>query len=101
MENLGAIRITKSAQCKFGAILVCIFFHVQNNFPSFGIVGWKTNKLVVVQINEYIEHMGESFEILMTRYFDDFKKSMKKRMRIPISLLEKHYNDICFLVDVD
>ena len=37
-ENLGAIRKSKGAQCKFGAILVCIFFFVQNEFPSFGIV---------------------------------------------------------------
>ena len=27
-ENLGAIRRTKRAQCKFGAILICIFFYV-------------------------------------------------------------------------
>ena len=33
MENLGAIRRTKGAQCKFGSILVCIFFYVQNEFP--------------------------------------------------------------------
>ena len=26
---------------------------------------------------------------------------MKQRMRIPISLVEKHVNDICFLVDID
>ena len=37
----------------------------------------------------------------MTSYFEDFKKSMKVRMRILVSLVEKHYNDICFLVDVD
>ena len=46
MENLGAIRRTKGAQCKFGSILVCIFFYVQNEFPSFGKVGWKTNKSI-------------------------------------------------------
>ena len=28
MENLGAIRRTKGAHCKFGSILVCIFFYV-------------------------------------------------------------------------
>ena len=28
MENLGAIRKTKGAQCKFGSILVCILFYV-------------------------------------------------------------------------
>ena len=37
----------------------------------------------------------------MTSYFEDFKKSMKQRMRIPISLVEQYYNDICFLVDID
>ena len=36
MENLGAIRTSKSAQCKFGSILICLFFYVQNEFPSFG-----------------------------------------------------------------
>ena len=37
----------------------------------------------------------------MTSYFEDFKKSMKQRLRIPVSLVEKHYNDIFFLVDID
>ena len=37
----------------------------------------------------------------MTAYFEDFKQSMKKRLRIPVSLVEKHYDDVCFLVDVD
>ena len=26
---------------------------------------------------------------------------MKQRLRIPVSLVEKHINDICFLVDID
>lgn len=101
MENLGAIRKAKSAQCKFGPILVFIFFYVQKTFPSFGTMRWKTNRSVVVQINEYIEQLGENFESLMTSYFEEFKKSMKERMRIPVSLVEKHYDDIFFLVDVD
>ena len=37
----------------------------------------------------------------MTSYFEDFKKSMKQRMRILVSLVEKYVNDICFLVDID
>ena len=47
MENLGAIRKSKSAQCKFGSILVCMFFYVKNEFLSFGKLGWKTNISVV------------------------------------------------------
>ena len=77
MENLGAIRRSKSAQCKFGSILICIFFYVQNEFPSFRKIGWKTNRFVVVQTNEYIEQMGDNFELVMTSYFEDFKNSMK------------------------
>ena len=45
--------------------------------------------------------MGENFETLMTSYFEDFKKSMKQRMRIHVSLVEQYYNDIFFLVDID
>ena len=37
----------------------------------------------------------------MTSYFEDFKKSMKQRLRIPVSPIDKHFNDVCFLVDVD
>ena len=45
--------------------------------------------------------MGDSFNNQMSVYFDDFKSAMKRRMRIPVSLVEKHINDICFLVDID
>ena len=48
IENLGAIRKKKGAQCKFGAILLCMFLYVQNEFPSFGKAEWKTNRSVVV-----------------------------------------------------
>ena len=62
IENIGAIRRLKSEQCKFGSILVCMFFYVQNEFPSFDKVGWKTNRLVAIQINEYIEQLGDNFK---------------------------------------
>ena len=45
--------------------------------------------------------MGDSSDDQMTVYFDDFKSSMKRRMRILVSLVEKHEKDICFLVDID
>ena len=100
-ENLGAIRRSKGAQCKFGAILVCIIFYVQNEFPSFGKVVCKENRSIIAQVNEYIEQMGANFETLMTSYFEDFKKTMKQRLRIHVSLVEKYVNDVCFLVDID
>ena len=60
-----------------------------------------TRKTIVEQINGFIAQMGEKFDDQMTSYFEDFKKSMKQRMRIPISLVEEHVNNICFLVDID
>ena len=80
---------------------MCIFFYAYNKFPIVGKIVWKTNRPVIVQISELIEQLGENFEIVITRYFEYSKKYMKQRLRIPISLVEKHYNDVFFLVDVD
>ena len=70
-------------------------------FPSVDKVNWDPNKTIVAQINEFIDQIGDNFDAQMTSYFEDFKKSMKQRMRIPVSLGEQHINDICFLVDID
>ena len=45
--------------------------------------------------------MGDNFETIMTSYFEDFKKSIKQRLITLVSLVEKHINDILFLVDID
>ena len=76
-ENLGSIRKSKGAQCKFGSALVCMFFYVMKEFPSFGKVIWDQNKTVVDQINDFIEQMGDRFDDQMSVYFDDFKSAMK------------------------
>lgn len=70
-------------------------------FPSIGKVKWNADKTIVEQINNYIEQMGDNFDNQMTSYFEDFKQSMKQRMRIPVSLTEKYEKDICFLIDID
>ena len=88
-ENLGAIRKTKSAQCKFGSILVCMLFYVHNTFPTFGKVTRKPNSSIAVQIGEFIEQLGNNFESIMTSYFEDLKQSMKKRLRMQVTLVEK------------
>ena len=37
-ENLGAIKKYKGTKCKFGSVLVCMFFYVMKEFLSFGKV---------------------------------------------------------------
>ena len=78
-----------------------MFFSVMKEFTSFGKVNWDQNKTIVDQINKFIAQMGDNFDNQMSIYFDDFKNAMKKRMRIPVSLVNQHENDICFLVDID
>ena len=45
--------------------------------------------------------MGDNFETIMTSYFEDIKKSMKERIMIPVSLVEKNYDDVWFPTNVD
>ena len=54
IENLEVVRKDKNISCKFGSLLVCIFFHVQNYFPTVGRVTWDRNKTIVDQLNELI-----------------------------------------------
>ena len=65
-----------------------MFFYLMKEFPSIGKVKWNTDKTIVEKINNYIEQMGDNFDAQMTSYFEDFKQSMKQRMRIPVSLTE-------------
>ena len=48
-----------------------------------------------------IEQLGNNFNFEMSSYFEDFKKAMKERSMITISLVEQHSKDIFFLVDID
>ena len=81
---MGAIRKSKGTQCKFGLVLVSIFFYVMKEFPSIGKVRWDPDQTIVSQINEFIKKMGDTFDAQMTSYFEDFKKSMEQRMRVPV-----------------
>ena len=78
-----------------------MFFYVKKEFPSVGKVNWDQNRSIIGKINEFIAQMGENFDARMTSYFEYFKKSMKQRMRIPVSLVEQHVKDILFLMDID
>ena len=62
---------------------------------------WRLDQSAVEQINEMTNQLGDNFDSIMTSYFEDFKKSMKERFRIPKSLVEAHEKDICFLVDTN
>ena len=74
---------------------------MQNTFPFFGQVQWKPNQSAIKKINDMINQLGDNFELVVISYFEEFKKSMNARYRIPKSLVEAHAKDIYFLVDTD
>ncbi len=40
-KNMDSIRTSKNNSCKFGSLLICLFFFVQKFFPSKGTVVWR------------------------------------------------------------
>ena len=53
-KNLGSIRRSKISSCKFGSLIMCILFYVQNTFPTFGQVSWKTSRAITEHINDML-----------------------------------------------
>src|SRR5271156_1430851 len=100
-KNMGSIRTSKNNPCKFGSLLICIFFYVQNFFPSKGTVVWRKDTPILYQINEFIAEMGQNFDTVMDNYFEEFKDKMNNRFRIPPKLVKDYKDDICFIVDCD
>ena len=98
---MDSIRSVKSNPCKFGSLLICLFFYVQKFFPSKGAVVWRKDTPILYQINEFIAEMGENFEKVLDNYLEDFKVRMNNRFRIPAKLVEDYKEDICFMVDCD
>lgn len=82
-------------------ITICLFFYNQKFIPSKGTIVWKKDRLVVYQIDKYIEELEDNFEKIMDAYFELFKEKMKIRSRIPKQLVEEYEKDICLLVDCD
>lgn len=93
--------MSKKNPCKFGSLLTCLFFFVQNFFPSKGSVVWRKDVPILYTTNEYIAEMDENIDNIMNNYFEKFKEKMKNRFRIPRKLVEDFEQDICFMVDYE
>ena len=78
-KNMESIRTSKNNPCKFGSLLICLFFYIQKSFPSKGSVVWGKDIPVLYQINEFIAELGEKFDSVLDNYFEDFKERMNNR----------------------
>lgn len=96
-----SIRASKKNPCNFGSLLMCLFFYVQNFFPSKGNIVWSSNRPVLYEISDFISKMGDNFDGIMDAYFEKFKEKMQNRFRIPKQLVDDYEQHNYFLVDCD
>ena len=59
--------------------MTCLFFYVQQFFPSKGLVVWRKDTAILYQISEFIAKMGDNFDSIMDNYFETFKEKMNNR----------------------
>ena len=86
------MRKENNKSCKIGSLLVCIFFYVQNSFPTIGTIGWDRIREIMEKISILINILGENFEAGMYNYFEEFRTKMRNRMRISKLAKEKFYD---------
>lgn len=99
--NMERIKKDKKKYFKYGSLLVCIFFYLQNFFHGKGKIVWFEEKPIMVQIGEIIRDLGDVFGETMWGYFKEFQIRMHKREIIPTSIVKKYKDNILFLVDID
>src|SRR5271156_5742188 len=82
-ENMCTIRSSRKNTCKFGSLIMCIFFYFKEYFPSIGKVTWDTSTPITIQIGEFIESLGKIFDNIMHEYFKIIKEVLQARTRLP------------------
>lgn len=86
---------------KYGTLLVCLFFSYQNFFLGIGKVTWQADKLVMIQIGDMANKLGNQFNEVMTDYFETFHLRMHARKSIPSTIVDLYKDEVCFLVSID
>lgn len=103
IKNLKKIKENKKHPFKYRTLLLCLFFYFMNEVPRVGQVQWTFDRLVGVQTVEYLYNFDDS-KVQNTNlwgYFNNFQKEMHERETIPMSILEKYQDTICFMVNID
>ena len=56
---------------------------------------------IIDQRNDLIKRSGDNFEVVMENYFEEFKIEMKNMMRIAKSVVDRYYDEICFIMETN
>lgn len=103
IKNLKKIKENKKHPFKYETLLLCLFFYFMNEVLGAGQVQWAFDRLVGVQIREYLYNFSDSkvHNENLCGYFKNFQKEMHEREWIPKSIMDKYQDTIYFMVDMD
>ena len=100
LDNISKIKKSKSIVFRFESLLTHIFFYATNQFS--GISNWDGSECIMKIITQLYR---SKLEIVRDNNIDKMMKSfqdeMKQRYRIPLALIEKYKNELCFMAETD
>ena len=77
-----------------------IFFYAKKKFPD--ISSWNSGECTMQLITQTYRSKLESVrDSDIDRMMKSFQDELKKRYRIPVVLVEKYKDELCFMVEID
>lgn len=99
--NLESIKKDNSQKFKYGQLLIGLFFYFQNFILGIIDIQWSKDIPVTMQIKNNIKAMKNTFPVAMIRYFNEFKKMMRMRLRLSDEVVKHFEKDTCFIVTIE
>ena len=99
-DNISRIKKSRSTIFRFESLLTHIFFYKTKKFPR--IINWDGSECTMQTITHaYRTRLEIVKDSDIERIIKSFKGKMKKRYRIPPTLVEKYKDELCFMVEID
>ena len=97
MDNISRIKKSRSVVFRFKSLLTHIFFYSIKKFPSIKV--WNENEYAMLQITQAYKSIPKVVrDNDLDKIMKSFQIEMKKRYRIPPTLVEKYKDELCFMV---
>ena len=100
LDNISKMKASRRTIFRFGSLLTHIFFYGARRF--LGISHWDRNECLMQTVTRVYRGKLETVrDNDIDRMMKGFHVEMKKRYRIPPSLVEKYKEDIFFMVEIE
>lgn len=101
-DNLERIKKNKYASFRFGSLITYLFFQILKRFSNMPQSKWKSDKCKMELMSRYYRKTSEDHMVSnINSLIRTFQTKMKKRVRIPKTVVEKYKEEICFMAKTD